>query len=83
MYREFVRRTRLGEPCTQWPSPPAREFGRKVPASTFRPNELGYAHVVASLPTDVGPVAGAFVTDEPAVGTFQPTGETHLSGKLE
>jgi hypothetical protein len=58
-------------------------YGRKVPASTFRPNELGYAHVVASLPSDVGPVAGAFVTDEPAVGTFQPTGETHLAGKLE
>jgi len=58
-------------------------YGRKVPASTFRPNELGYAHVVASLPSDVGPIAGAFVTDEPAVGTFQPTGETHLSGKLE
>ena len=58
-------------------------YGRKVPASTFRPNELGYAHVVTSLPSDVGPIAGAFVTDEPAVGTFQPTGETHLSGKLE
>ncbi|HEY7120613.1 MAG TPA: anti-sigma factor [Tepidisphaeraceae bacterium] len=58
-------------------------YGRKVPASTFRPNELGYAHIVASLPSDVGPIAGAFVTDEPAVGTFQPTGETHLSGKLE
>ena len=58
-------------------------YGRKVPASTFRPNELGYAHVVAKLPSDVGPVDGAFVTDEPAVGTFQPTGETHLAGKME
>jgi len=58
-------------------------YGRKVPAATFRPNELGNAYLVASLPKDVGPVAGAFVTDEPSVGTFQPTGTTHLSGKLE
>jgi hypothetical protein len=58
-------------------------YGRKVPASTFRPNELGNAYLVASLPKDVGPVAGAFVTDEPSVGTFQPTGTVHLSGKLE
>src|SRR5258706_11847523 len=58
-------------------------YGRKVPAATFRPNELGNAYLVASLDKDVGPVAGAFVTDEPSVGTFQPTGTTHISGKLE
>ncbi|MDB5320770.1 MAG: putative anti-sigma factor [Phycisphaerales bacterium] len=58
-------------------------YGRKVPAITFRPNELGNAYVVTSLDKDVGPVAGAFVTDEPSVGTMQPTGSTHLSGKLE
>jgi hypothetical protein len=58
-------------------------YGRKVPAATFRPDEQGNAILVASLPKDVGPVAGAFVTDEPSVGTFQPTGTTHLTGKLE
>jgi hypothetical protein len=58
-------------------------YGRKVPAATFRPNELGNAYLVASVAKDVGPVSGAFVTDEPSVGTFQPTGTTHLSGKLE
>lgn len=58
-------------------------YGRKVPAATFRPNELGNAYLVTSLDKDVGPVAGAFVTDEPSVGTMQPTGSTHLSGKLE
>jgi hypothetical protein len=58
-------------------------YGRKVPAATFRPNELGNAYLVTTLDKDVGPVAGAFVTDEPSVGTMQPTGSTHLSGKLE
>jgi hypothetical protein len=58
-------------------------YGRKVPAATFRPNELGNAYLVTTLAKDVGPVAGAFVTDEPSVGTMQPTGSTHLSGKVE
>jgi len=40
-------------------------------------------YLVTSLDKDVGPVAGAFVTDEPSVGTMQPTGSTHLSGKVE
>jgi anti-sigma-K factor RskA len=58
-------------------------YGRKVSAATFRPNELGNAYLVATLDKDVGPVDAAFVTDEPSVGTFQPTGSIHLSGKLE
>ena len=59
-------------------------YGRKVPTPvTFKPDEHGDAYIVVSLPKDVGPVAGAFVTDEPSVGTFQPTGATHLYGKLE
>jgi hypothetical protein len=58
-------------------------YGRKVAAATFRPNELGNAYLVTSLAKDVGPVDAAFVTDEPSVGTFQPTGTIHLSGKLE
>ncbi len=59
-------------------------YGRKVPTqTTFKPDEHGDAYIVVTLPKDVGPIAGAFVTDEPSVGTFQPTGETHLSGRLE
>jgi len=58
-------------------------YGRVVPASTFRPDERGEAYLVTTLPGDVGPVGAAKVTDEPSVGTFQPTGTIHLSGKVE
>jgi hypothetical protein len=58
-------------------------YGRKVPAGTFTPDEHGSAQLTVTLPKDVGPVAGAFVTDEPSVGTFQPTGAIQLSGKLD
>jgi len=59
-------------------------YGRKVPTPrTFKPDEHGDAYIVVSLPKDVGPVSKAFVTDEPSVGTFQPTGAVHLYGKIE
>lgn len=58
-------------------------YGRVVPASTFRPDERGEAYLVTRLPADVGPVGAAKVTDEPSVGTFQPTGTVHLAGKVE
>jgi hypothetical protein len=59
-------------------------YGRKVPtAKTFTPDEHGDAYVVVTLPQDVGPVSRAFVTDEPSVGTYQPTGTVHLAGKME
>jgi anti-sigma-K factor RskA len=58
-------------------------YGRKVAALTFKPNEHGDAYVVANVPAEVGPVAALAVTDEPSVGTFQPTGQTHLYGRLE
>ncbi len=58
-------------------------YGRKVPAATFRPDERGEAYLVCKLPDDVGPISSASVTDEPSVGTFQPTGDIHLAGKVE
>lgn len=57
-------------------------YGRKVPAATFKPDEQGNAYLVVTLPKDVGPVSAAEVTDEPAVGTFQPTGDVHLRGRM-
>lgn len=58
-------------------------YGHKVPTPrTFKPDEHGDAYIVVSLPKDVGPVSKAFVTDEPSVGTFQPTGAVHLYGKI-
>lgn len=58
-------------------------YGRKVPAATFKPDEHGNAYLVVTLPKDVGPVNAAEVTDEPAVGTFQPTGALQLRGRME
>jgi hypothetical protein len=59
-------------------------YGRKVPVTrTFRPNDMGYVHLVVTLPKDTGPVNACFITDEPAVGTFGPTGSIHLFGKLD
>jgi hypothetical protein len=59
-------------------------YGRKVSTPrTFVPDEHGDAYIVVTLAKDVGPVSKAFVTDEPSVGTYQPTGTVHLSGKLE
>lgn len=59
-------------------------YGHKVPTPrTFKPDEHGDAYIVVTLPKDVGPVNKAFITDEPSVGTFQPTGTVHLFGKME
>lgn len=59
-------------------------YGTKVPtAKTFRPDEHGDAYIVVTLPREVGPVWKAFVTDEPSVGTYQPTGTVHLYGELK
>ena len=58
-------------------------YGRKVPGGTFKPDAEGAAQMIVTLPKDVGPVASALVTDEPSVGTFQPTGTVQLSGKTE
>jgi hypothetical protein len=58
-------------------------YGRKVPAVTFKPDSQGGAYVVVKVPGDVGPVAAFAVTDEPSVGTFQPTGTIHLFGRVE
>ena len=60
-------------------------YGRIVGTpKTFVPDEHGDAYIVVTLPKDVGPVAGAFVTDEPSVGTYQPTGTVHhLEGRIE
>jgi hypothetical protein len=59
-------------------------FGRKVGSpKTFVPDEHGDVYIVVTLPKDVGPVNAAFVTDEPSVGTYQPTGKIHLYGKMD
>jgi hypothetical protein len=59
-------------------------YGHKIPTPrTFKPDEHGDAYIVVTLPADSGPVSKAFVTDEPSVGTYQPTGAVHLYGKIK
>lgn len=55
---------------------------RKVPAGTFDVGADGEGSIVVAPPTDIGPLALAAVTEEPAGGVPQPTGAILLVGKL-
>ncbi|HUC43212.1 MAG TPA: anti-sigma factor [Candidatus Sulfotelmatobacter sp.] len=55
---------------------------RKVPAGTFDVGADGEASLVVTPPADLGPIAFAAVTEEPAGGVPQPTGAILLVGKL-
>jgi anti-sigma-K factor RskA len=55
---------------------------RKVPAGTFDVGADGAASLVVTLPKDLGAIALAAVTEEPAGGVPQPTGAILLVGKL-
>ena len=56
---------------------------RKVPAGTFDVNRDGHATLVVSVPANLGGVALAAVTDEPAGGVDQPTGAVQLVGAVK
>lgn len=56
--------------------------GGKVRAGTFDVAPDGSATIQAKLPNDLGPLAMAAVTDEPAGGTDSPTGQFQLTAKL-
>jgi anti-sigma-K factor RskA len=55
---------------------------KKVPAGTFATDASGKGAMVVQLPADIGPIALAAITDEPAGGVQQPTGSIQLVGKL-
>jgi anti-sigma-K factor RskA len=55
---------------------------RKIPAGTFVVGPGGHASFNVALPKDLGDVALAAVTEEPAGGVPQPTGAIQLVGKL-
>jgi len=72
------------------PPPPGKTYElwfitvdeRKVPAGTFEVNASGEGSLEVEVPSDIGPIAVAAVTDEPAGGVPQPTGSIQLVGKL-
>jgi hypothetical protein len=57
--------------------------GEKIAACTFDVDTKGDAELMVDVPHDIGPLALAAVTDEPAGGTAQPTGNFQLTGKVE
>jgi anti-sigma-K factor RskA len=56
--------------------------GRKTPGGLFNTGVGGDGNLIASTPPDVGPLAAAAITDEPAAGSPQPTGTIQLLAKL-
>jgi len=57
--------------------------GRKTRAGLLDVNGRGDANLVVQVPGDLGPLAAAAVTDEPAGGAVQPTGTIQLVGKIQ
>lgn len=55
---------------------------KKVPAGLFNVDSSGQTVLTVPLPPDIGPLAMAAVTDEPAGGVPQPTGSIQLVGAL-
>jgi anti-sigma-K factor RskA len=56
---------------------------KKIPAGTFDTDASGRGSILVEVPKDLGPIALAAITDEPAGGSLQPTGSIHLVGKIE
>ncbi|MFN7967519.1 MAG: anti-sigma factor [Acidobacteriota bacterium] len=55
---------------------------RKVPAGTFDVDAGGRGSLTVDLPKDVGTIALAAITDEPAGGSLQPTGSIQAAGAV-
>ena len=54
-----------------------------VPAGMFNVDQAGRASMVVAVPTDIGPIALAAVTNEPAPGpSLSPTGNFQLTGQV-
>jgi anti-sigma-K factor RskA len=72
------------------PPPPGKTYelwfitgaGAKVPAKTFDPDASGKVIVSVPIPTELGAITMAAVTDEPAGGVSQPTGTIQLAGQV-
>ncbi len=56
---------------------------RKIPAGTFDIDENGIGSLRVDVPRDLGEIALAAITDEPAGGAPQPTGSIQLVGSID
>jgi anti-sigma-K factor RskA len=56
---------------------------KKIAGGTFNVDPGGNGMITALIPKDVGPVAIAAITDEPAGGVQVPTGSVQLVGKIQ
>jgi len=56
---------------------------KKHPSKVFNTNAAGDAMMMVEVPKELGPIALAAITDEPAGGSPVPTGSIHLVGKVE
>jgi anti-sigma-K factor RskA len=73
------------------PPPPGKQYelwfigndGRKTGMGVFNVDGKGDANLTAKVPSDVGPLAAAAITDEVAGGVLQPAGTVQLVGKLQ
>lgn len=55
---------------------------RKIPAGTFDVDAQGRASMQVDIPSDLGTIALAAITDEPAGGSPQPTGSIQAAGPV-
>ena len=51
-------------------------------SKTFNVDSSGSASLIVQVPTDIGPIALAAITDEPVGGVDAPTGKIQLAGKV-
>ncbi|HEX8525338.1 MAG TPA: anti-sigma factor [Tepidisphaeraceae bacterium] len=73
------------------PPPPGKEYelwfittdSKKVPAGMLTVDKAGKGSTVVAVPQNLGPLALAAITDEPAGGVQQPTGSIQLAGEVK
>ena len=68
-----------GKEYELWIIPPGGKA--PMPSKTFTVDASGSATLIVPVPADVGSVATAAITDEPAGGVQAPTGKIQLIGK--
>jgi anti-sigma-K factor RskA len=68
-----------GKEYELWFIPPG---GKPMRSKTFNVDSSGSASLIVQVPTNIGPIALAAITDEPVGGVDAPTGKIQLAGKV-
>lgn len=71
--------------------PPGREYelwlippgGKPMRSKTFNVDQSGKASIMVAMPSEIGPIAQAAITDEPIGGMDAPTGKIQLIGVVQ